>query len=293
MKRTKKILNFHEEATHAILSKVATQNGAKVFAKVRVADVLEINDSGLSNTEYSYALKSHFDFVVTESDNDPLLAVEFDGPHHQEDAKAAANDERKDDICRHFQFPVLRANADFLTKKIRQFNILSWLVELWFMERDFERAQEAGQIPPDEPFLYNFVLANSGESKITMPYDLSLPLRLLMKDAHEKQVIKDFCPSVHIAEDTGKFVTAIALLRINDAKVIVGKARCRLYQFSPVSPWELCEELAIIDAGEKLKAHLTKQTPPCSMEQAQQEIKKLEQMAERNNSVIHHTGIAW
>ena len=181
----------------------------------------------------------------------------------------------------------------FLNKEIRQYSILNWLIGLWFMEKAFERAQEAGQIPLDEPFLYNLVLANPGESKITMPYDLSLPSRLLMRDAHEKKLIKDFCPSVHITEDVDTFVNAIALLKINDVKVVIGKARCRSYQFSPVSTWALCEELAIIDAGEKLRAYINKKSSPCRMEQAQYQINCLEQMAERNNSVVHHTGVRW
>lgn len=293
MKGRKKIWNFHEQATYTILSKVAIQNGVKVFTKIRVADVLEINNSGLSNTQYSYALKSHFDFVITDSATEPLFAVEFDGPHHQEDAKSIVNDELKDSICQHFYFPILHANASFITKKIRKLTILRWLVQLWFMERDFERMQESSQIPFDEPFLYNFILHNVGENEITMPYDLSLPFRLLIKETHQKQIIKDSCPSIYIAEDTSKFVTAIALLRINDTKVIIGKARCRSYQFSPVSPWELCQELATIDVGEKLKAYLKKQTLPCSMDQARQEIKRLEYTAEQSNSVIRHTGILW
>ncbi|AFY61576.1 DUF2726 domain-containing protein [Synechococcus sp. PCC 6312] len=293
MKRTKRILNFHEDATHAILSKVASQNGARVFVKTRVADVLEIKNSGLSNVEYSYALKSHFDFVVADSNHEALFAVEFDGPHHQEDDKAAANDTQKDNICRCLQFPILRANADFLTKKIRQSNILSWLVELWFIEREFIQAQEAGEVPFDEPFIYFSILAKTGDSEITMPYDLSLPLRLLMKDAHKQRLIKDSCPSVHSTEDKDKFVNAIALLRIDTSKVIVGKARCRSYQFSPVSARELSEELAIIDLGEKLKAYLNKQFSPWSIEQAQQEIKNLEEIAKQNNSFVYQSGIDW
>ncbi len=65
---------------HKALERAAQAAGYRIAPKVRVADVLPIENSGLSNAEYSYALRSHFDWVVTEGeDRDPQFAVEFDG----------------------------------------------------------------------------------------------------------------------------------------------------------------------------------------------------------------------
>ena len=80
----KKVINFQEAATRRILLKTATRYGAEVFAKMRVADVLGIEGSGLDAALYSYALRAHFDFVVVDEKFLPLFAVEFDGPSHQE-----------------------------------------------------------------------------------------------------------------------------------------------------------------------------------------------------------------
>ena len=66
MDKRKRIMNFHEEVTHTILHKVVEENNARIFTKVRIADVLDITNSGLSKEEFSYAFKAHFDFVVAD-----------------------------------------------------------------------------------------------------------------------------------------------------------------------------------------------------------------------------------
>lgn len=75
------LVNGHEVLTDQSLERAASAAGYRIAPKVRIADVLAIRGSGLSDPQYSYALRAHFDFVVTESDERiPEFAVEFDGP---------------------------------------------------------------------------------------------------------------------------------------------------------------------------------------------------------------------
>jgi len=61
MHRRKRILvNQYEEAVDAALIESASRCNVRVFPKVRIADTLDIQQSGLTNDEYSYALKAHF-----------------------------------------------------------------------------------------------------------------------------------------------------------------------------------------------------------------------------------------
>lgn len=76
------LLNGYEKLTFKEIKKVTDEIGVSVYPKVRIADVLKIKDSGLSNDEYSYSLKAHFDFVICNSDDSPEFSVEFDGPMH-------------------------------------------------------------------------------------------------------------------------------------------------------------------------------------------------------------------
>jgi hypothetical protein len=69
----KKVLNLHEEAVSQRLRAICDEHGASVYVKVRVADVLPIENSGISHEEYAYALKSHFDFVGCEQRAQPYV----------------------------------------------------------------------------------------------------------------------------------------------------------------------------------------------------------------------------
>ena len=153
----KKVLNRHEEVTHRRLREACEKWDASVFAKVRLADILPIEGSGIDPGQYAYALRSHFDFVVTDVDHNPLFAVEFDGPGH-ESPKQAHRDKLKNDLCEHFEFPLLRINARYLTKTYGTMDLLTWFVDLWFLARGFQEAQELGHIPWDESFDHQFLM---------------------------------------------------------------------------------------------------------------------------------------
>ncbi len=112
----RKILNWSEKQTEIQLLPLAAENGARVLAKVRVADALEIVNSGITSEEYSYALKAHFDFLICDKNDMPLFAVEFDGPTHAA-PRQIRNDLLKDSLCEKLGLPVLRANSTHLTKR--------------------------------------------------------------------------------------------------------------------------------------------------------------------------------
>ena len=95
----KKILNLHEEATNLRLKEVCVTYGAHAYPKVRVADVLNIEGSGISDEYFRFALQAHFDFIVCDTEQIPQFAVEFDGPSHKDDAQRR-RDEIKDTLMR-------------------------------------------------------------------------------------------------------------------------------------------------------------------------------------------------
>lgn len=131
----KKLLNKPEADTHNRLQNICQENQAAVFAKVRLADILPIEHSGISEREYSFALKSHCDFVVAASDHVPLFAVEFDGPFHATEEQQV-RDGLKDGLCDKFGLPLLRINASHLESRYRGMDVLGWLTEMWFLERE-------------------------------------------------------------------------------------------------------------------------------------------------------------
>jgi hypothetical protein len=100
--RLKPIFNVSEARTFAIAEEVGRATGTKAFAKVRIADVLTIANSGISDDLYRYALSGHFDVLVYKDDI-PYLAIEFDGGGHDN-----RNDEKKNSLCNLFGLPMVR-----------------------------------------------------------------------------------------------------------------------------------------------------------------------------------------
>lgn len=107
----KRIFTTGEQAVYRIAQEVAESHGVEVLAKVRIADAIKIENSGISNEEYSYALKAHFDVLVIQK-NWPLIAIEFDGAGH--DPK---NDDIKNQLCNYFELPLIRVNMAHINSK--------------------------------------------------------------------------------------------------------------------------------------------------------------------------------
>lgn len=149
----KRILNCPERITYHRLSEVCARHSAQVYVKVRLADVLPVEASGVSEGLYQFALQAHYDFVITDLAQNPLFAVEFDGPGHTYPAQVE-RDAKKDELSRRFRLPLLRVLGDDLHRTAWQLDRLTGLTERWFDGSAFEsgdrRAGENG--PTASPF---------------------------------------------------------------------------------------------------------------------------------------------
>ena len=195
----KRLLNLHEEATHRSLSRACEHNSAHVYTKVRVADVLPIEKSGISDEHYDFALRAHFDFVVCDESQTPLFAVEFDGPTHDTQAQRD-RDQKKNWLAARFEMPLLRINARHLGGKYRGMDLLTWFVNAWFALQWFKEAQAKGEISNDEPFSPLFMVHVPGSNK-QFPLMLSATARNKMMKLWQKGHIQEYCPTFKTGED--------------------------------------------------------------------------------------------
>ncbi|SRR5258706_10810534 len=129
----KRLLNNPERITYTRLCDACARHSAEVHTKVRLADVLPIERSGISDELYQFALQSHYDFVITERDHEPLFAVEFDGPQH-DDPPQIDRDQKKNEISRKFHLELLRVQAADLYRTELRLDRLTDLIEKWFAE---------------------------------------------------------------------------------------------------------------------------------------------------------------
>ena len=118
-----------------------------VFTKVRIADALSINRSGLPDPLWRYALQAHFDLLLADTTSSiPHFPVEFDGPSHTTDPDTMRRDAMKNMICEQLCLPLLRVDAGYL-RTVGRFTLIGWLVELWFVYEEFSAMQDRGDIP--------------------------------------------------------------------------------------------------------------------------------------------------
>lgn len=227
--RVKKLLNHAEEVTHSKLEKVCERFGARVFSKPRIADVFSIYNSGLNDDEYSLALKSHFDFVVTYKDTTPLFSVEYDGPSHLNDLQRN-RDLLKNTICSHFDYPLLRINSNYINREYRGMDLLTYFVSVWFLHEEFIEAQVRGQIPSDEYF-DPILIISSPEWENSHPYWLSLDIQLIIKNLYKKNKVAEEVPSFLIGVDQDKNYRCLSWLQITDDKVLCEKTAMKVQNY--------------------------------------------------------------
>jgi len=153
--------------------------------KIRLADVLRIEGSGIEDALYTFALQTHFDFLICDVRQDPLFAVEFDGPTHREQAQEA-RDAKKDALCARFDLPLLRINTNHLLKKYNKASLLQWIISAWELQKAFNAAQALGQIPAEEDF-DPIMLWHSGKTLEEIhPHWIGLRPRLHIEKLHKK-----------------------------------------------------------------------------------------------------------
>ena len=269
----KKILNYHEEKTHILLKKICSRYGARVFAKLRVADVFQIDRSGISEEEYSFALKSHFDFIVTDSTTAPQFLIEFDGPQHNEPAQRN-RDHIKNRLCNRFGLPLLRVNAKYLTNRYRGIDLLTWAIQYWFVSKMLQDCQEQGILPHDEYFDPFMVLSIHGDPK-AFPMWLSMQPLQEIKRLHDEGRIPDPTPSWFVGKDgTGNY-QGISSIRITTKGGTYTTSAMRCQSF-PIIESELLQEILCFEIQETLKAVLNGKQDAVPLQVVEEKIKQFQ-----------------
>jgi hypothetical protein len=249
MSKVKQILNLHEAVTHQRLSKMCKEYSASVYPKMRIADVLPIENSGIDDSLFRFALMAHFDFVVVEKQN-PIFAVEFDGPSHDSDQQKW-RDEKKFHLCRHFDFSLLRITARYLPSIYRGYDLLSWCVEQWFLLRGLAEAQSRGELPPDELIDPMMIVGLPGREGL-FPMWLSAEPRSKIESLCKGGQCHDFAPSDWVGVDESHNYHGIMWLCISEDSFIYAEVSARAQNF-PIIVSELVSEVLTFDLFKTLQ----------------------------------------
>jgi hypothetical protein len=130
----RRLLSLDEQIMRDALSDSAPYFGARIYPKYKLADVFKIDSHSLPDADlYSYALRSHFDFVSAVNEY-ASFALELDSGDHWADAKVAARDRKKQMICDLFDFPMLRV-AQRLITPLFMHGVLGLLPFMWHTQK--------------------------------------------------------------------------------------------------------------------------------------------------------------
>ncbi|GAA5662184.1 DUF2726 domain-containing protein [Ochrobactrum sp. 30A/1000/2015] len=140
MKVVGTIMNRSEERTVRELSSIASDNGMRVFPKLRFSDVVQKDSTILTTREFDFFTRSHFDFTLTVADGRPLMVVEYDGLFHA-DPRQAERDRIKNELCRRAGLGLLRIHDRHVTKLYRGMTVLRWIIEVTELEKAFYEAR--------------------------------------------------------------------------------------------------------------------------------------------------------
>lgn len=247
------LVNEGEFRTDEALREAAAALGYGVHTKVRMADALAIDRSGLSNEQFSYALRAHFDWIVTDLETTkPEFAVEFDGESH-DDEQVRHRDRLKDGICDKLGLPVLRIDRSGFRPTIRR-SVIWYLVESWSLWKGWCEAQDDGSIPLDEDFEPWMFIERIEDDHIIFR-DMSGPCRRLVERLWEARLLRS-AGATHASRsrhaDDPEHAEGYAWVRTVEGPLIVGRARIRAYSFLPVFDFDLAEDLAHLDLAGKL-----------------------------------------
>ena len=271
----KRLLNYSEDKTFRELGGVAERHGLSVYPKVRIADVLPIENSGIDSELYRYALQAHFDFVVAGDDHIPIFAVEFDGPSHQ-DPVQAKRDRKKNDLCKRFSFPILRTNLNYISRKYRELTILAWIIDVYHLEVAFDEAQVQGIVPYDEPFDPFFIFSDGSRPGKRFPYWISLDANLAIRKLHKEGKLLYPSSSGLIGRDKNDVIRGIEFVEVTETHGLFVTSAMRPQDF-PILFSDLLGELLLIFLFEEVERFLAGTAPLVPMTKINTRVHKYQQ----------------
>jgi hypothetical protein len=225
-----RLLNLSERSTHDRLQNVCAPLGACVFPKIRLADVLPINNSGISDEQFTFALRAHFDFTVADGRYFPLFVVEFDGESH-DDPGQQVRDRMKDALCARFGLPLLRIGEKYLDPQFAKMDLLTWFAQVWFAEREYNRLKAAGEIDFYDSFDPRFVESIPGV-KSAFPLWLSRSVQGKLARRFAEGKVFDFGTSHVGGCDAAGVSRAVAWILVSEQTGVVSRASIRGQNFS-------------------------------------------------------------
>ncbi len=249
----KRLVDRYEQMTHDALKPVIERFSLSIYPKVRVADVVDPNALGVTGDLKTFALKSHFDFVICRDRWDPAYAIEFDGAAHATE-RQRVRDVQKDELCRRADLPILRVGSNHLTREYSHLTLLGWLVEVAEMQLAFDAEQAAGRISDEEDFDPFFMMSmEPGEPRF--PYWISAMPRIRLERLAKQGRIIQGHTSGFVGTDAAGVYRGIELIKVTDTDGVFVETAMRPQQF-PAPFSDLLGEILAVQLADRVAGWL-------------------------------------
>lgn len=238
------LVNTYEKDTYNHLLKCEEKYKIKINTKVGVSDVFTINTFTTPTDLYKYALMAHFDFVITDTDFNPLFAVEFDEIGHFDDPEIIDRDKKKRKLCELFKFSLLRITQEYYNKSHGGLTILEYIIGYWLCDRDIQEAYKNGEISPDEYIDPSMILEMPGH-KENMPFWIAKEERIALAKYHNNGVILERLPSIILCKDAENNYKMFGCIKVNSTFGFMAE-NYLLSQYFRINISELLDDLLTI-----------------------------------------------
>ena len=253
--RKNRLFNKSEETVYQQLIKSESISQSNVFSKIRIADVINITNSGISKNWYSYALKAHFDFVICDDSFMPKFVIEFNGPSHL-DEKKKMQDDIKAGLCKRFDLPLLQINDRYLKPNYgEKLSLLAWILDIYYIQKEFDIAQEKGDISWEEDLHPLFIYISDLNGNSSCRYAIGDNSRLKLQNLYEQNKLLDSTPSGIIGYDKNGVFRGCSFISVDNNFCIYTDSAMRNYNF-PAKLNFLFEEILIINLEKKIDNYL-------------------------------------
>lgn len=227
----RKFRNFSEDKIQHQIRAIIGRHGVELHEKVRVADIVDIDMLGRRDLG-TYALQSHFDFVLVDDSHRAVVAIEFDGSGHR-----SSNDVKKNSICVQANLPLFRIYGFQEVREINAMTLTRYLVEMVFHARIFQQMKYDGLLDPHEPFMLSGFIKDDAKSIFDSEFDFVVNANgKLTRALKQNRLTEDALPHFSISRLVVRSPVdeLRAFVAINSSKgPIMGTASVRISLPSP------------------------------------------------------------
>jgi hypothetical protein len=258
-RRRKLLVNDYEKLADELLVKAVAPYGARVCPKVGLKDIVYISNSGISDEEFSYALKAHIDFCVVSRDNYIEFGLEIDERQHIEDTKTIAKDRLKNSLCAKLGFPLIRISEKSLAR-VDKLELLAWLASYYFAFSNLSKSK----IDLRNPMIQKEFFLLNKEPFVYSPFADSYEFirDIDKKGLFDKRANNEIPLCIHHNSLTYFISYAGVVLQsphiaIENKPFLYSKMAFRAFNnFAGIYPFVISEGLAVVELDRKLREYL-------------------------------------